>query len=153
MNETTIEPRATVPCLFCGTVNRVDMRRVSDLPKCGECGKPIRLDRPVRVTDRDLERVVAGSTVPVVVDFYADWCGPCKVMAPILDEVARELAGRVLVGKLDTDGNAAMPVKFGIRGIPTLVVFAEGREAARHSGVISRERLEALIGEAEAATR
>ena len=144
MND-TMKPMATVPCLFCGRANRVDMTRVADLPKCGECGKPMRLDRPIRVTDQDLEQVVAGSTVPVLVDFYADWCGPCKMMAPILDDFAREQAGRILVAKLDTDRNPTMAVKFGIRGIPTLMVFVEGREAVRHSGVIPKVLLEALV--------
>ncbi len=145
MNETTIEPRATVPCLFCGTVNRVDMRRVSDLPKCGECGKPIRLDRPVRVTDRDLERVVAGSTVPVLVDFYADWCGPCKVMAPVLDEIARERTGELLVAKLDTDRNPDIARRFGIQGIPTLILFKGGEPSARQTGALPRPAIEEML--------
>lgn len=140
---------ALAPCLFCGKVNRVDMARVADLPKCGECGRPIRLDRPIRVTDQDLEKVVAESEVPVLVDFYADWCGPCKMMAPILDELAHDHAGRVLVAKLDTDSNPTMAVKYAIRGIPTLIVFREGREAARHSGVLPKAALEKLLEEAD----
>jgi thioredoxin 2 len=139
---------ATVACPFCGTLNRVDLRRIGDRPKCGSCAKPMLLDRPVRVTDQDLDRVVAGTEVPVLVDFYADWCGPCKVMAPVLDAVARDLAGRVLVAKLDTDRNPAMATRFGIRGIPTLVVFRGGREVAREVGAVSRPRLEALVAQA-----
>jgi len=139
---------ATVACVFCDTLNRVDLSRIDDRPKCGECGKPMLLDRPIRVTDNDLERVVAETTVPVLVDFYADWCGPCKAMAPVLDEVARDRKGEVLVGKLDTDRNPTMAVRYGIRGIPTLIVFREGREVARQTGAIPRQRLDALIDEA-----
>jgi len=139
---------ATVACVFCDTLNRVDLSRIDDRPKCGECGKPMLLDRPIRVTDNDLERVVAETTVPVLVDFYADWCGPCKAMAPVLDEVARDRKGEVLVGKLDTDRNPTMAVRYGIRGIHTLIVFREGREVARQTGAIPRQRLDALIDEA-----
>jgi thioredoxin 2 len=143
-------PKATVSCPFCQTLNRVDLGRVQDRPKCGQCGKPILLDRPVRVGDQDLERVVRDSEVPVLVDFYADWCGPCKMMAPLLDDLARERAGEVLVGKLDTDRNPAMAVRFGIRGIPTLIAFHGGREVAREVGAVPKPGLEALLQRAAA---
>src|SRR5690606_36385051 len=80
MKEAQTARAATVPCPFCGTLNRVDMGRVADRPKCGECGRPLLLDRPIKVTDESLDRVVADAGVPVLVDFYADWCGPCKLM-------------------------------------------------------------------------
>lgn len=145
MAETTNTRRATVSCVFCGRLNRVDLSRAADRPKCGECGKPILLDRPVRVGDNDLERVVKDAEVPVLVDFYADWCGPCKIMAPVLDQIARERMGRLLVAKLDTDRNPAMAVRFGIRGIPTLILFREGREVAREVGAVPRARLDAML--------
>jgi thioredoxin 2 len=145
MDQATTKKKATVACPFCATLNRVDLGRVDDRPKCGSCGKPILLDRPVRVGDADLERVVKDSDVPVLIDFYADWCAPCKIMAPMLDEIARARAGEVLVGKLETDRNPAMAARFGIRGIPTLILFREGQEAAREVGAVSRARLEALF--------
>ncbi len=137
--------RATVPCPFCATLNRVDLARVDDRPKCGDCGRPILLDRPILLSDETFDGVLGGSAVPVVVDFYADWCGPCKIMAPVLDAFASERRGGVLVGKLDTDRNQATAMRFGIRGIPTLIVFADGKEVAREVGVVARERLDALV--------
>jgi thioredoxin 2 len=149
MDETkAAQRRATVPCVFCTTLNRVDMERVQDRPKCGECGKPMLLDRPIRVSDQDMERVVAGTDVPVLVDFYADWCGPCKIMAPVLDDVARAYQGRAIVAKLDTDRSPTMAVRFSISGIPTLIVFAGGRELRREVGAVPRQRLEGLLDEA-----
>jgi thioredoxin 2 len=142
---TSVRPKATVPCIFCQSLNRVDLTRVRDRPKCGQCGKPMLLDRPIRVGDQDLERVVKGTDVPILVDFYADWCGPCKIMAPILDEVARDYQGRALVAKLDTDRNPTMAVHYAIRGIPTLILFHEGRERGREVGAVPRARLELLL--------
>jgi thioredoxin 2 len=141
---------ATVPCPFCDTLNRVDMSRLADRPKCGECGRPLLLDRPIKLTEQNLDRVVSGSTVPVLVDFYADWCAPCKIMAPVLDEVANARTGELLVAKLDTDQNPAASERFGIRGIPTLILFRDGKEAARHTGALPRTQLEAWLAQAGA---
>jgi thioredoxin 2 len=138
----------TVSCLFCGKLNRVDLARVHDRPRCAECSRPILLDRPVRVGDADLDRVLSDADVPVLVDFYADWCGPCKVMAPILDQVANELTGRLLVAKLDTDRNPTMARRFGITGIPTLIAFRDGAEVAREVGAVPRPKLMALVDRA-----
>lgn len=138
-------PTATVSCAFCGTLNRVNMARAGDRPKCGECAKPILLDRPLKVSDEDFARVVSDAGVPVLVDFYADWCGPCKMMAPVLDDFARDKLGEVIVAKLDTDRNQATAAKFGIRSIPTLIVFRDGNEASREMGAVSKQRLEALV--------
>ena len=85
------------------------------------------------------------TTVPVVVDFYADWCGPCKMMAPILDEVARRRQGELLVTKLDTDRNPQTGQRFGVRGIPTLIVFREGKEVARKVGAVPPGELDAFL--------
>lgn len=136
---------ATVPCPFCATLNRVDLARIDHRPRCGQCGRPILLDRPVPLSDATFDAVIGGATVPVMVDFYADWCGPCKVMAPILDQVAAERRGQVLVTKLDTDRNQPTMMRFGVRGIPTLIVFSGGKEVGREVGVVPRQRLEALL--------
>ncbi len=109
----------TIRCQFCDTWNRIDAARTADRPKCGSCGKPMLLDRPVALNDDTFARTIAGADVPVLVDFYADWCGPCKMMAPFVDELAREKQGAVLIAKLDTDRAPRVAQQFDIRGIPT----------------------------------
>ncbi|HEU4700328.1 MAG TPA: thioredoxin [Gemmatimonadales bacterium] len=136
----------TVKCPFCATLNRIDLEKLSLGPKCGHCHRPLHLDRPLKTGDEDFDRVIAGSSVPVLVDFYADWCGPCKMMAPTLDAFAAARQGEVLVLKLDTDANQATAGRFGIRGIPTLIAFKQGREAGRHVGVAQMGDLERLVG-------
>jgi thioredoxin 2 len=144
---TTTEPRATatVACPFCDTLNRVDLARVAAKPKCGHCGKPILLDRPIAVTDSVFDTVTADTTVPVIVDFYADWCGPCKIMAPLLDDAAHKRAGQMLFAKIDTDRNPLTGPRFGIRGIPTLIAFRQGKEIARRVGAVPPSELEAFL--------
>ncbi len=146
MSVTEVGKKATVACPFCATLNRVELGRLADRLKCGKCGRPILLDRPVAVTDATVDAVLGGTDVPVVMDCYAEWCGPCKIMAPILDEFAHDRQGEVLVIKLDTDRNQATARRFDIRAIPTLIVFRQGREAARRTGVIPRRELDALVG-------
>ena len=150
--ESTTAPAATakvtVRCQFCLTWNRLDATRVADRPKCGKCAKPILLDRPLKLDDETFARTVAEAQVPVFVDFYADWCGPCKVMAPAVDALAAKYTGRVIVAKLDTDRAPAASTQFGIRGIPTSIVFSGGAEKARASGALPLAELEALVGKA-----
>jgi thioredoxin len=105
----------------------------------------MRLDRPLKVTDGDFDRTVQGASVPVLVDFYADWCGPCHMMAPVLDDVAYRKAGDVLIVKLDTDANQATAQRFGIRGLPTVIAFRNGRESGRHVGVADAKVVERLL--------
>ncbi|HEX8455121.1 MAG TPA: thioredoxin [Longimicrobium sp.] len=143
--DATASRKATVACSSCGRLNRVDLSRASAGPKCGACGRPIALDRPLAVTDSTFDPVVGGSDVPVLVDFYADWCGPCKIMAPVLDAVAQARAGSMLVAKLDTDRNPVLARRFQIASIPTLIVFRGGHEVGRELGAIPRPRLEALL--------
>ncbi|HEY9228910.1 MAG TPA: thioredoxin [Gemmatimonadaceae bacterium] len=138
----------TIRCQFCHTWNRVDAARAADRPKCGNCGKPMLLDRPIYLDDETFSRTLNESDIPVLVDFYADWCGPCKVMAPSIDELAREKQGVVLVTKLDTDRAQHSAGSYNIRGIPTVIVFKQGKEAARQTGAVPKKVLEDLIAKA-----
>jgi thioredoxin 2 len=144
--ETTIDTKKlTLRCQFCETWNRVDAARAADRPKCGKCGKPILLDRPIKLDDETFTRTIEESEVPVLVDFYADWCAPCKMMAPFVDDIAREYIGRALVAKVDTDHAQRTTQPFGIRGIPTSIVFKGGKEFARHVGAVPKAALEELL--------
>ena len=137
--------RVTLQCQFCHTWNRIDASRAADRPKCGKCSKPMLLDRPWPLTEETFDRTIKDSEVPVLVDFYADWCGPCKMMAPFVDDVAREYQGRALVAKLNTDLAQTTSNGLGIRGIPTTIVFKGGKEVARQTGAVRKPQLEELL--------
>jgi thioredoxin 2 len=148
--ETTVETRKlTLRCQFCETWNRIDAARAADKPKCGKCGKPMLLDRPIRLDDETFQRTIDESEVPVVVDFYADWCGPCKMMAPFVDELAAKYVGRALVAKLDTDRSQRAAAPFGIRGIPTTIVFKGGKVVVQKAGAMPLAGLEELLRQAQ----
>lgn len=136
----------TVPCTACGARNRADLGRLAQHPRCGSCRAPLPLGRPVSVDAAAFDQVVAGAEAPVLVDFYADWCGPCRIVGPVVEELARARADSVLVLKVDTDRTPALSERFGIRGIPTLIAFRDGREIGRHVGIASRAQLDALVG-------
>jgi thioredoxin 2 len=128
-------PEAWIRCGFCLTLNRIQMARAKDRPKCGKCQRPILLDRPVKVDGEDFEKTVLQSQVPVLVDFYADWCGPCHMLAPHLDQIASEGVGSLLVVKLDSDRAPDLSQRFSIRGLPTVLLFQDGVEAGRVVGM------------------
>jgi len=136
----------TVRCQFCSTWNRVSAARVPDRPKCGKCGRPLLLDRPIPLNDDDFERTIQGSELPVLVDFYADWCGPCKMMAPAFDDIARRHQGDALVAKVNTDLAQRTAMSFQIRGIPTTILFRDGKEVKRQVGAVPGGRLEEMLG-------
>ena len=147
MNEVSAKSKVTLRCPFCLTLNDVDLGKTGDRPKCGDCAKPLLLDRPVRVGGEDFERTVLGSEAPVLVDFYADWCAPCKYVAPLMDELAQTHEGKLLVVKVDTDQAPDLSQKWGIRSIPTVILFKEGEEVARSVG-FEPEKLRSMAEEA-----
>ena len=140
--------KLTVRCLFCNTWNRIDASKVTDGPKCGKCSRPSLLERPLPLDDDTFSRTISESDVPVAVDFYADWCGPCRMMAPAVDALASHLQGRAVVAKLNTDHSPRIAASFNIRGIPTTIVFKGGKEVARQSGAMPLEGLKQLMARA-----
>ena len=144
--QATETKKLTIPCPSCRRLNRIEANRASDGPKCGACGVSLALDHPLHLTDATFDRVVSGTDVPVLVDFYADWCGPCKMMAPSVDRLARDTVGSALIAKLDTDASPRTSQRFQIRGIPTSIVFRDGREATRQTGAVGYDALRGMLG-------
>jgi thioredoxin 2 len=142
---TTSANKAVLPCTACGKLNRVDLSRADAQPKCGTCRMPLVLDAPVVLTDANFDTVVGHSTVPVMVDFYADWCGPCKMMAPVFAQFAKQQRGQALVAKVDTDRNPGVASRFAIRSIPTIALLKDGKEVARQVGALPLGQLEQMV--------
>lgn len=126
---------AHLRCSSCGRVNRVNEERLAAHPKCGACGTPLDPSNPpVHVTDDELDRLVQSSPVPVLVDFYADWCGPCRTLAPVLEELARRNAGKLFVAKVDTERHQRNAGRLGVSGIPALYLFRDGKVVQQTAG-------------------
>jgi thioredoxin 2 len=149
MTMSEIKNPITLRCAFCDTTNRVDFSRAADRPTCGECSKPMLLDRPIKVAQDDFDDTVLKASVPVLVDFYADWCGPCKMVTPLVDELANEHIGKMLVAKVDIDLAPKVAAKYQIRSIPTLIIFRNGKEVERSMG-FEPERVRTLAKEVAA---
>jgi thioredoxin 2 len=135
----------TLRCPNCSKWNRVRASRAADKPKCGVCGTPLPLDHPFPLDDESFDRTINETTLPVLVDFYADWCGPCKMMAPSFDELARTMLGKALIAKLDTDKSQRTAAKFQIRGIPTTILFKGGKEVKRQVGAVPLATLKGML--------
>ncbi|TAK43238.1 MAG: thioredoxin TrxC [Betaproteobacteria bacterium] len=130
-----------VACPACLTGNRVPRERLGEAPKCGQCGAGLLDGKPVALDDSNFDSVVGRTELPVVVDFWAPWCAPCRAMAPAFEQLAGEFATRVRFAKLNTDASQAVAARFGIRSIPTLVLLHGGREMARKSGALDARAL------------
>jgi len=132
-----------IACPACGATNRVPGDRVAQglAPVCGKCRAPLPVGKPQPVTDASFAQDVERSPVPVLVDAWAPWCGPCHMIAPVIDQLAAELAGRVRVVKLNVDDNPRTAARFDLRSIPTLLVLKDGREVDRLVGVQPKQEI------------
>ncbi|MGA8052474.1 MAG: thioredoxin TrxC [Burkholderiales bacterium] len=130
-----------VVCPQCSTANRVPRERLPDGPTCGKCKKLLFEGHPVELDAAAFDRQLRSSDLPILVDFWAPWCGPCRAMAPQFERAARELEPAVRLAKVNTDVEQAVAGRYGIRSIPTLVLFRNGREVARQAGAMDASSL------------
>ncbi len=137
-------PTVHVACRHSGATNRMPVSRLDEQPDCGRCGKPLLQGQVLELTDASFDAAMAATNKPVLVDFWAPWCGPCRMMAPAFEQAAGQLAGQALLVKVNSDDNPALSARFGIRSIPTMVRMQGGQERARQSGALPAGAIVAL---------
>lgn len=135
----------TLVCSQCGRPNRVPADRLGDGPKCGQCHQALLPGRAIELSSEIFSKFLKRNDLPVVVDFWAPWCGPCRMMAPEYSAAAQRLQSRVLLAKLNTEAHSQVAAPFQITGIPTLVAFRSGQEVARQSGAMNSAQIVAWV--------
>ena len=133
-----------IPCPHCNGLNRIPAERLADQPKCGRCKREVLLNKPFELNQGDYASQIKGD-LPLLVDVWAQWCGPCKSFAPTFAQAATQLAGKCRLAKLDSEANQQLSGQLGIRSIPSLIVFKNGREVARQSGALPLAQLLAWL--------
>ncbi len=134
-----------IKCTNCGTKNRISKNRQNDQPVCGKCHKILSIggyDSPVIVTDQTFQEEVISYSCPVLLDCWAPWCGPCRMIAPILEQLAKEYTGRIKIAKLNVDENPATASKFAIQSIPTMLLFKNGERVNTLVGALPKSEIE-----------
>jgi thioredoxin 2 len=140
-------------CPHCESINRVPTGKLAEHPKCGRCHQPLFTGAPIELTAASFMRHVERSDIPVLVDFWAPWCGPCKMMAPQFEQSARLLGPKVRLAKVNTEAEPQLAARFGIRSIPTLVLFQGGQEIARQAGAMGAQDIVRWASSAQAGHR
>ena len=133
-----------IACVHCDALNRVPTARLTEDPNCGQCHQPLLDGQPVEMSDAHFARWAQRTELPVVVDFWAPWCGPCRMMAPAFSQAAQALKGQAVFVKVNSDENPHLSARFGIRSIPTLVRLEAGQETARASGALPTAQIVAF---------
>ncbi len=142
------EESIIIQCSNCGTKNRIPKNRMQEKPICGKCRKPLSMkiyDRPIDITDNSFNEEVISAAGPVLVDCWAPWCGPCRMVAPVLDQIAEEYAGRIKIAKLNVDENPVTASKFSVQSIPTMLLFKNGKLANTIVGAQPKNAIEQHI--------
>jgi len=130
-----------VVCPHCAAVNRLPAAKTGAAPNCGKCGQALFTGKPLNVGTANFEHHLQRDDLPLLVDFWAPWCAPCRMMAPVFEQAARELEPQIRLLKVDTEAEPALAARYGIRSIPTLTLFSDGREIARHAGAVDLDTL------------
>ena len=134
-----------IVCPHCLAVNNVPKKDSYKKANCGKCKQSLLDTKPMQLTDKNFDEVVANSDIPVIIDFWAPWCGPCKMMAPTFERVATEFPLKALFTKVNTEDEQALGGRFGIRSIPTIIIFKDGKEVERVSGALDINALTSLV--------